>query len=165
MYTHAHPHKIIPIQGSTFPAHSRQAWVGTDKTFMARPRTMPFTKLFIWVWIFATCQRQHTVGSVGPGHQCSSRPQLGRRAISTTAYGGVHGHTPIAGWFIVENPICKWMMTGGTRISGNPHIWGLKLKAFPTVACKNGRLSRIVPRIPVWLNCTWSVEYIRVPRN
>ena len=29
---------------------------------------------------------------------------------------------PIAGWFIMENTILKWMMTGGTPISGNPHI-------------------------------------------
>ena len=42
--------------------------------------------------------------------------------------GGVHGHggTPIAGWFITENPtkILKWMMTRGTPIWGNLHIWG-----------------------------------------
>ena len=30
---------------------------GTESTFMARPRTMPFTKLFIWDWIFATSRR------------------------------------------------------------------------------------------------------------
>ena len=35
-----------------------------------------------------------------------------------------HGGTPIAGrkgWFIVENPIYKWMMTGSTPILGNHH--------------------------------------------
>ena len=26
------------------------------------------------------------------------------------------------GWFMVENPIYKWMMTGVTHISGNPHV-------------------------------------------
>ena len=30
--------------------------------------------------------------------------------------------TPIAGWFTIENPMNKWMMTGGTPISGNPQI-------------------------------------------
>ena len=30
--------------------------------------------------------------------------------------------TPIAGWFILENPIYRWMITGGTPILGNPHI-------------------------------------------
>ena len=34
----------------------------------------------------------------------------------------IHGGTPVAGWFIVENPMNKWMMTGGTAISGNIHI-------------------------------------------
>ena len=34
----------------------------------------------------------------------------------------INGGTPIAGWFIRENPIYKWMMTGGTPISGNLHI-------------------------------------------
>jgi hypothetical protein len=30
---------------------------------------------------------------------------------------------PIAGWFISWKILFKWMMTGGTPISGNPHIW------------------------------------------
>ena len=32
------------------------------------------------------------------------------------------GSTPIAGWFTKENPIYKWIMSGGSPISGNP-IW------------------------------------------
>ena len=35
------------------------------------------------------------------------------------SYGG---DPPIAGWFMRENPTYKWMMTGGTPISGNPHM-------------------------------------------
>ena len=31
-------------------------------------------------------------------------------------------------WFIRENPIWKWMMTGGTPILGNPHMKIMKLK-------------------------------------
>ena len=33
-----------------------------------------------------------------------------------------HGNAPIAGWFSMENPKPKWMMTDGTLISGNHHI-------------------------------------------
>ena len=37
---------------------------------------------------------------------------------------GFHSHrgTPIAGWFIMENPNWTWMMTGGTSILGNLHV-------------------------------------------
>jgi len=34
----------------------------------------------------------------------------------------INGGTPIAGWFIRENPSIKWMRTGGTPIYGNPHV-------------------------------------------
>ena len=33
-----------------------------------------------------------------------------------------HGGSPIAGWFIMKNPIYQWMMVGGTPISGNFHM-------------------------------------------
>ena len=33
-----------------------------------------------------------------------------------------HGGAPTAGWFIRENPISKWMMTGGTPIYGNHQV-------------------------------------------
>ena len=38
--------------------------------------------------------------------------------------GGFHSHgaTPIAGWFVVEIPFLKWMMTGGTPNLGNLHV-------------------------------------------
>jgi hypothetical protein len=40
--------------------------------------------------------------------------------------GGFHSHggtgTPIAGWFIREISNYKWMITGGSPISGNPHM-------------------------------------------
>jgi len=39
----------------------------------------------------------------------------------------INGGTPIAGWFAVENPIYKWMITGGTPILGNPNICGNSL--------------------------------------
>ena len=32
--------------------------------------------------------------------------------------------------FVIENPIWKWMMTGGSPILGNPHIatgWGAQV--------------------------------------
>ena len=34
----------------------------------------------------------------------------------------INGGTPIAGWFVMENPIVKSMMTGGTSILGTPQI-------------------------------------------
>ena len=34
----------------------------------------------------------------------------------------IHGGSPIAGGFIMENPNLKWMRTGGTLISGNHHL-------------------------------------------
>ena len=34
----------------------------------------------------------------------------------------INGGTPIAGWFISWKIPLKWMMTGGTPISGNLHI-------------------------------------------
>lgn len=34
-----------------------------------------------------------------------------------------HGYTPIAGCFILDNPNKKWMMTGGSHISGNHHMF------------------------------------------
>ena len=34
----------------------------------------------------------------------------------------LQGGTPIAGWFIRENPSYKWMMNRGTPNYGNPHI-------------------------------------------
>ena len=39
-------------------------------------------------------------------------------------YAGFHSHggTPIAGWFIRENPNLKWMITRATPISGNPRV-------------------------------------------
>ena len=39
-------------------------------------------------------------------------------------YGGFHSHggTPIAGWFISWTILLKWMMTGGTLISGHHHM-------------------------------------------
>ena len=50
-------------------------------------------------------------------------------------FGGFHSHggTRIAGWFIVEHPNLKWIMTGGTPISGNAHLSmdGLKGKSSP----------------------------------
>ena len=33
---------------------------------------------------------------------------------------------PSNGWFTRENPIWKWMMTGGTPISGNHHMNGFR---------------------------------------
>ena len=36
--------------------------------------------------------------------------------------GGSYGGTPIAGWFIKENPKQTWMIIGCTPISGNLHI-------------------------------------------
>ena len=33
-----------------------------------------------------------------------------------------HGGTPIAGWFMRDNPNQTWMMTGGTPISGKYHM-------------------------------------------
>ena len=33
-----------------------------------------------------------------------------------------NGGTPIAGWFISWKIPLKWMMTGGTPISGNHHL-------------------------------------------
>ena len=30
--------------------------------------------------------------------------------------------TPIAGWFLRDNPIKIWMITRGTTISGNAHV-------------------------------------------
>ena len=41
--------------------------------------------------------------------------------------GSISGDTPIAGWFIAEQPNLKWMMSGGTPIYGNPEIFGLKI--------------------------------------
>ena len=40
-------------------------------------------------------------------------------------YGGFHSHgdTPMAGWFMRENPKITWMITAGTNISGNLHIY------------------------------------------
>ena len=35
--------------------------------------------------------------------------------------------TPIAGWFIMENPSYKWMRTGGTPIAGNSHLMALTI--------------------------------------
>ena len=35
--------------------------------------------------------------------------------------------TPIAGWFIMENPSYKWMRTGGTPIAGNPQMMALTI--------------------------------------
>ena len=34
----------------------------------------------------------------------------------------INGDTPIAGWFMVENPNLKWIVTKGTSISGNLHV-------------------------------------------
>ena len=36
---------------------------------------------------------------------------------------------PQNGWFILENPNPKWMMTGGTPIFGNPQVFYLKAQA------------------------------------
>ena len=33
-----------------------------------------------------------------------------------------HGGSHFNAWFIVENPMKKWMMTWGTPIVGNPHL-------------------------------------------
>ena len=51
--------------------------------------------------------------------QCSRLYQLSQKRKQTTLVlscliGGFHGHggTPIAGWFIIENPIQKWMIWG-----------------------------------------------------
>ena len=33
--------------------------------------------------------------------------------------GGFRSHGGINGWFIMEHPNRKWMMTGGSPISGN----------------------------------------------
>jgi len=33
-----------------------------------------------------------------------------------------HGGTPIAGWFIRENPNLKWMIWGYPHGYGNPHV-------------------------------------------
>ena len=44
--------------------------------------------------------------------------------IRKQVLGGFHSHgdTPIAGWFIRENPNLKWMMTRGTLNYGNSHL-------------------------------------------
>ena len=31
-----------------------------------------------------------------------------------------HGGTPIAGWFVMENPKIKWMISGGTLMDWKP---------------------------------------------
>jgi len=42
---------------------------------------------------------------------------------------------PQNGWYIMENPKIKWMRTGSTLISGNPHMFiegSLEVK-LPTI--------------------------------
>ena len=54
-------------------------------------------------------------------------PQVGTPLPS---HGSFHkwGYPKFAGWFFSrENPNLKWMITGGTPISGNIHIWGVPL--------------------------------------
>ena len=43
--------------------------------------------------------------------------------IHSTNGGFPKWRYPQNGWFIVENPKLKWMMTGSTPISGNHHIY------------------------------------------
>ena len=35
-----------------------------------------------------------------------------------------NGGTAIAGWFLMENPNLKWIVTGGAPIVGNHHLGG-----------------------------------------
>ena len=44
-------------------------------------------------------------------------------------YGGFHGHGDTPKWMVyfMENPIQKWVMTGGTPISGNLCILGANI--------------------------------------
>ena len=90
--------------------------------------------------------------SIAPWRTTSVRPLGGgawhggsRRARSSAGLGharklwgvSINGGTPIAGWVdSMENPTVKWMMTGGTTISGNLPIrtrWrynGITQKAY-----------------------------------
>jgi hypothetical protein len=44
--------------------------------------------------------------------------------MSKIRYGGsIKGGTPIAGWFIRENPNLEWIITRDTPIYGNLHIY------------------------------------------
>ena len=63
-------------------------------------------------------------------------------------FEGFHGDSPLAGWFIVENPIYKWMMNGGTPCQTCPS--GVKNSM--------GRWSRYSPPPAAALFCkmTWT---------
>ena len=42
-----------------------------------------------------------------------------------------HGGYPIAGWFIGENPIYKWMITGGTPMTSESTMYFMEHAWFP----------------------------------
>ena len=66
--------------------------------------------------------------AAAPFHLARGEPQaLHQPPILRGRCGGFparHGGTPIAGWFMSwKIPIQKWMMTGGSPISGNLQMW------------------------------------------
>ena len=50
----------------------------------------------------------------------AAKENIQRNGAAARWFPARHGDTPIAGWFISwKTPMYKWMMTGGTAISGN----------------------------------------------
>ena len=82
-----------------------------------------------WVDVWApanVCQIPIQLLTTGAGLTKSPVPVIPKMRGSSTGIS-IHGGTPKAGWFIEENPIYKWMMTGGTlkkypSFFGNLHI-------------------------------------------
>ena len=64
--------------------------------------------------------------------------------LKSNTGGSENGGTPIAGWFIRNNPIYKWMMTGGTPFWANPYrFWKLQIGGS-TRRCPS-RLRDLIP--------------------
>ena len=75
-----------------------------------------------WHWSPNSRHQQGPEERRWKGGRCLDAPTVWLCNVEVSIHGGTP-LPPIAGWFISWKVLLKWMITGGTTISGNFHIW------------------------------------------
>ena len=124
-----------------------------QRSFSEFCRTSKFSSLSTKLSCSSLLSTSHLIPSYS-GHRTAffnlqDQRRLSKRQIkflSTQHYGDFHSHggTPMAGWFLLGKSPLKWMITGGTPLSGNPHTISYSKYHQPPPPSTSSRSSTII---------------------